>query len=240
VIGPTYLPLHRAGPGSALGHGRGRTKQPSLTFSAFRTRFKSNRNVDIVFFLALSGTNPGQFLIQSISLAKRRERSASVQTSCIRTMPQLHHVCSHIQNASKARQAITSIPITRLNFRLALAFKAAGFLSSVQPGDYSGPDPEGRVVPVTPANVSSRRLWLGLKYVDNERVITKCELMSRGNRRVYVNLREIEEMIKGRRAQSIRGLSLGECMFIGTDRGVFEARDAIRRRLGGEALCRVS
>lgn len=155
-------------------------------------------------------------------------------------MPQLHHVCSHIQNASKARQAITSIPITRINFRLSLALKTAGFLSSVQPGDYSGPDPEGRIVPVTPANVSSRRLWLGLKYVDNERVITKCELMSRGNRRVYFNLREIEEIVKGRRAQSIRGLGLGECMFIGTDRGVFEARDAIRRQLGGEALCRVS
>lgn len=155
-------------------------------------------------------------------------------------MPQLHHVCSHIQNASKARQAITSIPVTRLNLRLALALKTAGFLSSVQPGDYGGPDPDGAAVPVTPSNIATRRLWLGLKYVDNERVITKCQLLSRSNRRVYLNLRQIEDMVKGRRIATIKGLGMGECMFIGTDQGVFEARDAIRRRLGGEAICRVS
>jgi small subunit ribosomal protein S8 len=155
-------------------------------------------------------------------------------------MPQLHHVCSHIQNASKARQAITSIPTTRLNLRLAIALKTAGFLQSVQPGDYSGPDPDGAIVPVTPSNVANRRLWLGLKYVDNERVITRCQLLSRGNRRVYMNLRQIEDMVKGRQVQTIKGLGMGECMFIGTSMGVFEARDAIRRRVGGEVICRVS
>src|SRR5436305_8125976 len=72
-------------------------------------------------------------------------------------MPQLHHVCSHLQNASKARQGITSIPVTRLNLRLALALKSAGFLSTVQPGDYGGPDRDGAVVPITPENLSSRR-----------------------------------------------------------------------------------
>ena len=92
-------------------------------------------------------------------------------------MPQLHHVCSHIQNASKARQAITSIPVTRLNLRLALALKTAGFLSSVQPGDYGGPDPEGAAVQVTPSNIATRRLWLGLKYVDNERVIDEMSIV---------------------------------------------------------------
>jgi len=155
-------------------------------------------------------------------------------------MPQLHHVCSHLQNASKAGQAITSIPITRLNLRLALAMKAAGFLSIVQPGNFSGPDPDGAIVPVTPSNVVTRRLWLGLKYVDDQRVITKCELLSRSNRRVYLSLREIEDMIKGRRVQTIRGLNMGESMFINTSQGVYEARDAIRRKMGGEALCRMS
>ena len=155
-------------------------------------------------------------------------------------MPQLHHVCSHIQNASKAGQAITSIPITRLNLRLAMAMKSAGFLSTVQPGNFGGPDPDNKIVPITPANVSTRRLWIGLKYVDNERVITKCELLSRSNKRVWLNLREIEDMVKGRRAQTVRGLSMGECMFVNTSKGVFEARDAIRRRVGGEAICRMS
>jgi small subunit ribosomal protein S8 len=155
-------------------------------------------------------------------------------------MPQLHHVCSHIQNASRARQAITSIPTTRLNLRLAIALKTAGFISSVQPGDYSGPNPDGAIVPVTPANIASRRLWIGLKYVEDQRVITQCQLLSRGNRRVFLNLREIEDMVKGRRVRTIQGLGMGECMFIGTSQGVYEARDAIRRGMGGEAICRVS
>ena len=155
-------------------------------------------------------------------------------------MPQLYHVCSHIQNASKARQALTSIPISRLNFRLALALKSSGFLSSVQPGDYSGPDPEEAMVTVTRDNISSRRIWLGLKYVDNAQVITKCQIVSRSNRRVYFNQNDIEEIVKGRRRQNIAGLGMGECMFISTDRGVFEAREAMKRRVGGEALCRVS
>ena len=155
-------------------------------------------------------------------------------------MPELHHVCSHIQNASRARQALASIPSTRLNLRLSLALKSAGFLSSVRPGDYRGPDPEDQIIPVTPANISTRRLWLGLKYVDNSRVITKCELLSRTNRRIYFNVRELEDLVKGRRAQFVNGLNLGECLFVGTSKGVFEAREAIRQRIGGEALCRVS
>ena len=155
-------------------------------------------------------------------------------------MPQLHHVCSHLQNASKAHNAITSIPLTRLNLRLALALQASGFLSSVQPGGYSGPDPLGAIQPATSENISSRRLWLGLKYYENKGVLTKCEVMSRTNRPLWLNLKQIDDMLHGRRVLTVRGLNYGECMFIGTSQGVFEARDAIRRKLGGEALCRVS
>ena len=154
-------------------------------------------------------------------------------------MPRLQNVCSHIQNASKARQSITSLPLTRINLRLALAMKQAGLLSKVHPGDYSGPDPDGIITPITPHNAATRRLWIGLKYVDDNRVITKCELLSRANRRLYLDVRDIENMVKGRRVQTVRGLNMGECMFIGTSSGVFEARDCIRRNIGGEALCRV-
>ena len=127
-----------------------------------------------------------------------------------------------------------------MNLRLALALQNSGFLSSVQPGDWSGPDPDGQVKQVTRENVNSRRLWLGLKYFENRGVLTKCELLSRTNRPLWLNLKQIEDMLKGRRVLTVRGLNYGECMFIGTSQGVFEARDAIRRKLGGEALCRVS
>ena len=121
-----------------------------------------------------------------------------------------------------------------------MAMKHAGFLTFVQPGDWSGPDPEGVIKPITPANVSSRRLWLGMKYVDNRQAITKCTGISRTNRRVFFTVPEIYQIIKGRKVQYINGLDMGECMFIGTSHGVFEARDAVRRRIGGEAICRMS
>jgi ribosomal protein S8 len=117
--------------------------------------------------------------------------------------------------------------------------KQAGLLSKVQPGDFSGPENEDYIAPVAPSNAATRRLWIGLKYVDNHPVITKCQLLSRANWRLYLNVRDIENMVKGRRVQTVKGLNMAECMFIGTSSGVFEARDCIRRNIGGEALCRV-
>jgi ribosomal protein S8 len=50
----------------------------------------------------------------------------------------LAHVCSHLQNASKARLAVTSVPASNLVLRLMLGLHAAGFLSFVVRG---GPEP---------------------------------------------------------------------------------------------------
>jgi len=44
----------------------------------------------------------------------------------------LAHVCSHLQNASKARLGLTSIPLTNLHLRLCLGMQKQGFFSSVQ------------------------------------------------------------------------------------------------------------
>src|SRR5215469_9930667 len=44
----------------------------------------------------------------------------------------LAHVCSHLQNASKARLGITSIPLTKLHLKLCLGLQKQGFFSSVQ------------------------------------------------------------------------------------------------------------
>jgi len=68
----------------------------------------------------------------------------------------LAHVCSHLQNASRARLALTSIPHTKLHLSIALQLQKQGFISSVQLGSSKPPvpthlRPQQPVVPVTEA-----------------------------------------------------------------------------------------
>ncbi|KAL9062151.1 MAG: hypothetical protein Q9157_009181, partial [Trypethelium eluteriae] len=52
----------------------------------------------------------------------------------------LSHVCSHLQNASKARLGLTSIPSTKLHLSICLNLQKQGFLSTVLRGGPSPPD----------------------------------------------------------------------------------------------------
>jgi ribosomal protein S8 len=56
----------------------------------------------------------------------------------------LSHVCSHLQNASKARLGKASIPMTKMHLRLALAMQKQGLVSTV---DLGGTYPPEKMVP---------------------------------------------------------------------------------------------
>jgi ribosomal protein S8 len=192
----------------------------------------------------------------------------------------LAHVCSHLQNASKARLGLTSIPVSKLHVRLSLGLQREGFLSSVTLGGQTPPkpyllqqaiDPEsheemaerlahepwnayppetddrhpplGReqvykaTVPQNPAN---RRLWLGLKYWNNEPVLKHMKLLSKPTRRIWVTGEDLAKITRSRDAGYVKALTHpGECMFLTTDRGILEARECVERRVGGMVLCRV-
>ncbi|KAL2154667.1 hypothetical protein VTH82DRAFT_3343 [Thermothelomyces myriococcoides] len=130
------------------------------------------------------------------------------------------NACIHLQNASRARFGLTSIPNTKYNLRLML------------PGE-----PEE---PVTTANVSTRRIWVGLKYWNNEPVLRNVTPISRPSRLVTATVRELEKVSRGFSVGQVKGLSLGESLFVSTDRGVLEIREALERRTGGLVLCKVS
>lgn len=150
----------------------------------------------------------------------------------------LHYVASHLQNASRARSSITSIPLSKMNLSIALGLYRQGFLSSVQRGSLAGPDEV--YTPTTPSNVSSRRIWLGLKYRDASPVLSNMHVISKPSRKVWMSVPELQAMVEGRKGREmIKGLVPGEICFIGTDRGIMEIRDAIKRKIGGEVLVRV-
>ena len=157
---------------------------------------------------------------------------------------QIVHACSHLQNASKARLGLTSLPNHQYNLRLALALHRAGYISSVTRGGPRPPPPEAllsaETEPVTSANVASRRLWLGLKYWDNEPVMKRVQAVSKPSRSITLPLDSLERIARGFPAGYVKGLTLGESLFLSTDRGVLEIREAIAKKVGGLVLCRVS
>ncbi|KAL1843486.1 hypothetical protein VTJ49DRAFT_1357 [Mycothermus thermophilus] len=151
----------------------------------------------------------------------------------------------HLQNAARARIGLTSIPNTKYNLRLALAMHRAGLLASVTRGGPKPPPPEAILSgddgeEVTSANVATRRIWLGLKYWNNEPVFKTVQPVSKPKRLVTATLDDLQKITRGFKAGMVRGLTLGETLFLSTDRGVLEAREAVARKVGGLLLCRVS
>ena len=195
----------------------------------------------------------------------------------------LAHVCSHMQNASKARLGLTSIPVSKMHVNIALGLQREGFLSSVTLGGPTPPkpfllqtqqDPEQHeqmaqklaeepwlAYPVdapagtkqksplgaeqvhdvhVPQNPARRRLWLGLKYWQNEPVLKNMKLISKPTRRIWLTSEDLAKITRTRESSYVKGLTRpGECMFVTTDRGILEARECVERQLGGMALCRV-
>ncbi|CAG8951110.1 hypothetical protein HYFRA_00006508 [Hymenoscyphus fraxineus] len=156
----------------------------------------------------------------------------------------LANVCSHLQNASKARLGLTSVPSTNMILTLSLALQASGFLSSVTRGGLTPPPLDALSTyvpePVTQENISTRRLWLGMKYYNNEPVLSSMGMVSRPTKRIWMDVDGLGRIVKGKEAGFVKGLTKpGECLFVSTDRGVLEARDCVERKVGGMLLCRV-
>ncbi|KAI9376693.1 ribosomal protein S8 [Aspergillus egyptiacus] len=163
----------------------------------------------------------------------------------------LAHVCSHLNNVTKARLGFTSIPNSNLHLRLCLALQSDGFLSSVIRG---GPEPpvmhkllghpianDAHILePLTQSNVSSRRLWLGLKYWNSQPVLSKISMVSRPTRRITIDVEGLREVVRGQRSDYVEGLrSPGESLYLSTDQGIMEARQCVEKKVGGLVLCRV-
>ncbi|KAI9862309.1 MAG: hypothetical protein M1813_004785 [Trichoglossum hirsutum] len=151
----------------------------------------------------------------------------------------LSHVCSHLQNASRARLSTTSIPYSSLHLSVSLLLHKSGFLSHLTLGSASSPSDSA---PITQSNIASRRLWLGLKYFPNtnEPLISKMSMVSKPTKRIWLDSERLGRLVRGRDEGYVAGLrNPGECLFVSTDRGVMEVREAARRRVGGMVLCRV-
>jgi len=94
---------------------------------------------------------------------------------------------------------------------------------------------------VTQENISSRRLWVGLKYYNSRPVLEKMRLVSKPTRRVWMPVADLEDLARGNKRGHVRGMrGVGEAMFLTTDRGIMEIRECVERKIGGMLLCRIN
>jgi len=118
-----------------------------------------------------------------------------------------------IRNGLRIRRKEVSAPYARLKYELARVLLEEGFISNFQV--------EGEGI--------AKRIIVSLKYdEDGASVIRGIELLSRQSRRVHVGADKIPSVIGG----------LGVAILT-TSRGVMTDRDARRKRVGGEPLCKV-
>lgn len=158
----------------------------------------------------------------------------------------LADVCSHLSNASKARLGFTSIPNTKLHLKLAIQLQNSGFISSVVRAGQKPPQPHQLLShPFSTSqqqsiDVAKARLWLGMKYWNSQPVLEKMEMISKPTRRIWMDVEGLRDLVLGKRHGYVDGLTRpGECMFVGTDKGILEARECVERKIGGQLLCRV-
>lgn len=165
------------------------------------------------------------------------------------SLKNLADVCSHLNNACKARLSITSIPNNKMHQRLCVALQNSGYIRGIVIGGPKNP-PQPHIIhnqpvfteeePVTQENVASRRLWLGLKYWQSEPVLGKMSLISKPKKRVTLKLSSLRRLVQGHNCDGVGGLrSPGESLYLSTDQGILEARECVERGHGGLVLCRV-
>lgn len=150
----------------------------------------------------------------------------------------LANFCAHIKNCTNVRISTTSTPFTRLHLQIALGLYKEGFLSSVKKGSTAGPDKVP--VEVTPDNISTRRLWMDLKYRKNAPVIRSISMILKPGRNVNMSSTEVKALASGLPVRFVKPLQPAEVIFLRTSsKEIFEIQEAAKRNLSGMALCRV-
>lgn len=117
---------------------------------------------------------------------------------------------TRIRNASMARRSVVVMPHSKMTEQVATILKENGFIVSVKVNN----------------DTKFKSLELGLS--SNPETITSLVRVSKPGRRVYAAASDIPLILGG------RGL-----VILSTSSGVMTGRDARRKGLGGELICKV-
>jgi ribosomal protein S8 len=152
-------------------------------------------------------------------------------------MPLPHDLCARIQNAFRARHRQIAVAHTTQNLGILSILLRAGFLSNITRGTVYAPSPAD----FNDASDAQRRIWVDLKYRDDQPVLHSMSLVSLPSRRIFMNLDEIRRICSGRRALTVKPLGMGEIAVVRTkskEHEWLESREALQLNLDGEIICR--
>ncbi len=127
---------------------------------------------------------------------------------------QIADLLTRIRNAYQRGKREIEVPYSNMSLAIANTLKENGFVADVKTFKYEGKKFKG--------------LNISLKYEDEVPAISHISRESRPGLRIYVKADEISRVLGG----------LG-MYIISTPRGVLSSREAKKRRLGGEVLCKV-
>ncbi len=117
-----------------------------------------------------------------------------------------------IKNASAAHNSVIELPYSKLKAALGKILLDEGYVASV---DKVGTDPKAN-------------LRVSIKYASGESVITGVKRVSKPGLRWYVNKDTIPQVVGG------MGIAI-----LSTPQGIMTGRDAKKKGIGGELLCKI-
>ena len=66
-------------------------------------------------------------------------------------------------------------------------------------------------------------------------------MVSKPTRRYWLATKDLEGLCRGEQVGHVKGMrGVGESLYLSTDRGIMEVREAVGRKIGGMVLCRVN
>ena len=116
------------------------------------------------------------------------------------------------KNASLAKNSVIELTYSKLKMALGNILLDEGYIASVAK---VGTDPKAS-------------LRIGIKYVDGTSVITGVKRVSKPGLRWYVNKETIPQVVGG------MGIAV-----VSTPQGIMTGRDAKKKGIGGELLCKI-
>ncbi|KAJ1894497.1 hypothetical protein LPJ66_005154 [Kickxella alabastrina] len=150
----------------------------------------------------------------------------------------VYDICARVQNGFRARLGRIAIPETKLNLSVSRVLYSQGFVSSVTRGTHLGPD--DTYTPTTNLNVAERRLWLSLKYYQDQPVLRAMKCITKPSRKVNCNANQLQTLASGQPWGIIKGIIPGEIMVVSTTKGILEIQEAVKIGLGGTLLARAN
>ena len=130
------------------------------------------------------------------------------------SVDRLSNMISSIKNSSMTGKDILEVPYTEICESVAKVLKQKGFIEDIKVFKKEGS--------------SIKMLKIQLSKEGNVIKLSEAKRVSKPGRRIYKSAQELKPVLQG----------LG-VMIVSTSRGVMDAQEAKKKKLGGEVICEV-